>query len=706
MDDRFNYSRILRISLCLAALLALTFTFQKAVAQDVPEALDLFRGADEVSRQALGGTALKRLEVLEQNSTTKSVRLVRIADDLSQQRALTMHVAENTKAPVPRLSPVFHRDSDKQQNAASGRAVELLIRRDKVNALSDEAYAWTGTVKAGAGSWESAGDVTLVQDADGAVTGTIRIESEIYTVRPLAGGLHALVDTDESKYTPGGDGPLYSGGASGDSRTVPSPETTSPQPPAASSEPAVCTASAASLSFGMLDQRKPSALPAAAAAPCPQYDVSVLVVYTSRAAQGRNVNGIINLAIQESNESYSNSNAGSIDLDLAHRQQVTFSESNNLREDVDRLQMDGTIQSLRDQHDADVVVLLGEYSEGSRAAELRAEAEDAYAIVNVDDATGGVYAFPHEIGHLQGAQHHPNNACPLGDPECDEEGDLFPNAFGHRFRSGFRFATMMAYNTFPHVSKTHLRIKHFSDPNVSFRGEATGTSSRNNADALRATESTVEDFRGTTTLDGRLRVVSGDPYDPKESNYTFESDACGGSGSYSYEWRISYHGQGNYGNVLGTQRTFSKSFPPGTHFVKVTTTGGGQQDEAVRSIEFDPYPSAPTMASSEGEAAQEGLSSAQNAAHAGLPTRFALRLAGPNPFRAATTISYDLPKSADVNLVVYDMMGREVKRLSGGSHAAGTHQKRIDGSAFASGVYMVRLTAGTQTKTQRITVVK
>lgn len=88
------------------------------------------------------------------------------------------------------------------------------------------------------------------------------------------------------------------------------------------------------------------------------------------------------------------------------------------------------------------------------------------------------------------------------------------------------------------------------------------------------------------------------------------------------------------------------------------------------------------------------------------PERVALRLAGPNPFEASTSIAYELPEQMPVELVVYDITGREVKRLASGSYRPGTHRSRLDGSSLSSGTYVVRLQADGKEKTKRITVVK
>ncbi|MFZ1730552.1 MAG: aryl-sulfate sulfotransferase [Bacteroidota bacterium] len=73
----------------------------------------------------------------------------------------------------------------------------------------------------------------------------------------------------------------------------------------------------------------------------------------------------------------------------------------------------------------------------------------------------------------------------------------------------------------------------------------------------------------------------------------------------------------------------------------------------------------------------------------------------PNPFSTSTIISYETPSSAAVEVVVYDALGREVRKLSGGESAAGAGQLAWDGRdasgrALSSGIYYYRLLTGGQ----------
>jgi hypothetical protein len=75
------------------------------------------------------------------------------------------------------------------------------------------------------------------------------------------------------------------------------------------------------------------------------------------------------------------------------------------------------------------------------------------------------------------------------------------------------------------------------------------------------------------------------------------------------------------------------------------------------------------------------------------PKSFALEQNFPNPFNPTTTIYYQLPTDSRVSIVVYDLVGREVKRLVDEVREAGYHEVRLSASGIASGVYFYRMTA-------------
>ena len=78
------------------------------------------------------------------------------------------------------------------------------------------------------------------------------------------------------------------------------------------------------------------------------------------------------------------------------------------------------------------------------------------------------------------------------------------------------------------------------------------------------------------------------------------------------------------------------------------------------------------------------------------PAEFSLSQNTPNPFNAATTISFSLPQDAHVALELYNVAGQKVRTLLRGEVASGQTRLTWDGKddvgqAVAGGVYFYRL---------------
>jgi len=84
------------------------------------------------------------------------------------------------------------------------------------------------------------------------------------------------------------------------------------------------------------------------------------------------------------------------------------------------------------------------------------------------------------------------------------------------------------------------------------------------------------------------------------------------------------------------------------------------------------------------------------------PEVYSLEQNFPNPFNPTTTIQYTVGGARsqatgirEIQIVIYDVLGREVATLVRARQPAGTYEVRFDGSWLPSGVYFYRLTAGT-----------
>lgn len=87
------------------------------------------------------------------------------------------------------------------------------------------------------------------------------------------------------------------------------------------------------------------------------------------------------------------------------------------------------------------------------------------------------------------------------------------------------------------------------------------------------------------------------------------------------------------------------------------------------------------------------------------PVKFGLQQNFPNPFNPSTVIKYSIPVSGQVNLQVYDVLGRLVKTLIDETKQAGEYTLEYK-TDLPSGVYYYSLKTGSFTETRKMTVIK
>jgi hypothetical protein len=219
--------------------------------------------------------------------------------------------------------------------------------------------------------------------------------------------------------------------------------------------------------------------------------VNVMVVYTASAASAAgNIASKIQLAVDETNQSYVNSGIN-ITFNRVYTGQVTYSEAGrSFSQHVSALQSttDGimdNVHTLRNTYAADVVMLVVNDTEAcGQAAAIKATATSAFATADQSCITG-YYSFGHEIGHLQGARH-----------DRFVDGTLTPYQYGHGFiPSTKNWRTIMAYGN---NCANCARIQWWSNPLKTYpaTGQVMGTTTyADNARVLNLTAPTVAAFR-------------------------------------------------------------------------------------------------------------------------------------------------------------------------------------------------------------------
>jgi hypothetical protein len=334
-------------------------------------------------------------------------------------------------------------------NLGAGRNIAL--DKLRLNERSPQNYSWAGQNAPAAVNGASPRDTTevnIVVNGDAAV-GTIRAGGELYRLRPLSEGLAALIRVDQTRMPP--EHP------EGFEEMQAAPRG------AVQQDAAPGTAQDSSASF------------------------SVIVAYTADAkAQAGDIDALIQLAIDETNQGYANSGVGTR-VTLAHKYQTSYREAGDVGSDLGRFRGKGDgaadeVHDLRDQHAADVAVLLTGSAGGTcGVGYLDARADYAFAVVAQNCATG-YYSFGHEIGHIQGARHNPET-----DPSSS------PYTYGHGFYyPAQHWRTVMAYD----CPGGCTRLNYWSNPLKNRDGVAMGSSAlSNNARVLNETASRVANFR-------------------------------------------------------------------------------------------------------------------------------------------------------------------------------------------------------------------
>jgi hypothetical protein len=89
-----------------------------------------------------------------------------------------------------------------------------------------------------------------------------------------------------------------------------------------------------------------------------------------------------------------------------------------------------------------------------------------------------------------------------------------------------------------------------------------------------------------------------------------------------------------------------------------------------------------------------------------LPWEFMLYQNFPNPFNPMTTIRYDVPTMATVNITVYNTRGQRVAVLVDGTRQPGYHEVVWDAAGLSSGVYFYRIHAGDYVALKKLMLLK
>jgi hypothetical protein len=178
---------------------------------------------------------------------------------------------------------------------------------------------------------------------------------------------------------------------------------------------------------------------------------------------------------------------------------------------------------------------------------------------------------------------------------------------------------------------------------------------------------------------------------------TWSANVCGGSGTITYQWSVRYDGSSVFNN-LGTSQNQSLTVNDNctVNDLKVNVIRGGQSAQDLQTVIVS---SGPIFCK---RAAEEVVQ---------IPAKFDLHQNFPNPFNPQTEIRFDLPEEAHVQVVIFDLLGREVRTLVDKDAKAGYHSivwdgKDRSGQTVASGVYLYQMSAGNFREVKKLTLVR
>jgi len=209
-------------------------------------------------------------------------------------------------------------------------------------------------------------------------------------------------------------------------------------------------------------------------------------------------------------------------LDLAHVAHVNYQEVgiggsallNQLRINGDGI-MD-EVHSWRNTFEADIVSLFALLSDVGGVGYLPSSpaGDDRLGFnVNRVQQMANTYTLIHEIGHNMGNMHSRNQAASAAGPT----GGVFPYSTGWRWIGGDNqsYASVMTYESSPLDGIVSRRTPHFSNPQISFTGVPTGTTSfsdpfgpADNARSMREMKDVIAAYRPRDFDSGLPRVTS------------------------------------------------------------------------------------------------------------------------------------------------------------------------------------------------------
>jgi hypothetical protein len=304
------------------------------------------------------------------------------------------------------------------------------------------------------------GDAVIVVGREG-ITGSVMRDREQYSIRPLGGGMHAIIRLDPKRFPP--EHP---------------PECKEMQKTRPKQQ-----GKGKKLRFERDDARKLAASIDSCADETEEIDV--LVAYTPSVAAARpDIEAAIELAREVTNKTYQDSMIDT-KINVVKTMRIAYEDSGKtFKEILSEFRRSPKIKRAIGAASADVAILLttAKQYRGLAASILANKSSDSFAVVWHESAIAPFYTFAHEIGHLMGARH---------DLKDDERLDPFPH--GHGFVNGDKWRTVMGHDN---SCNDCPRRGIWSNPLLKIDGDPAGVvDESDNARVLKETWRQIAQFR-------------------------------------------------------------------------------------------------------------------------------------------------------------------------------------------------------------------
>ncbi len=418
---------------------------------------------------------------------------------------------------------------------------------------------------------------------------------------------------------------------------------------------------------------------------CKDEAVRILVLYTQAAEQAMsNPEHTALMAIANMNRALRNSQIRVRVKLVGTAPLFDFVETT----DITILPAHPTAQILRDNYEADLVVLFtngisGNYlNYGGSAAAIGPDIDSAYAIVQAKYALAPTM-FAHEVGHLFGARHQAS-ADPVG---------TYQHAY--EFKTGWIVkTTRVTVMHTPYLPRKKKRyISYYSNPDVSFKGKATGTPSANNSLKLQESYEIIKYFRPHT--DVTVSILGPDVLADNETGLwtaAYCIDASVGE-PVSYLWECSF---GGYSYVtIGTGATVTLTMPPNLPFFSLRLTinfsSGGLVGTGFLVVSNPTFSIEPPFGRTSEAVAKPHMT------------------AYPNPASHQIACSYPMPVAGEVSVTLRGLEHQnleEVLTLFEGRMGEGQQQQRLDVADIPDGIYLLSVITPVQSFIQRVFIEK